>query len=104
MSVDRSKPDLTFVVLIHQALRLDGSRLVATVKSLQPGDREGRVPGVRAYYDRYREQLVAHHTHEDNVFYPALAAKVGDERMRRAQLVSEHEELDTVLHAIGTGL
>ena len=104
MSVDRSKPDLTIVVLIHQALRADGARLVATVTSLQPGDQQGRVPGVRAYYDRYREQLIAHHTHEDTVFYPALAAKVGDDRMCRVQLEAEHAQLDDVLTSIGKGL
>ena len=70
------------------ALRSDGARLVATVTSLEPGDRDGRVPAVGAYYDRYRAQLVAHHTHEDLVFYPALSAKVGDDRMCREQLRS----------------
>jgi iron-sulfur cluster repair protein YtfE (RIC family) len=104
VSPDRTKPDLIFVNLTHQALRVDGARLVATVTALEPGDRESRLPGVREFYDHYREQLVAHHTHEDTLFYPALAARVGDDRMHRDELVAQHHQLDGVLEAVGEGL
>jgi hemerythrin-like domain-containing protein len=104
VSPDRSKPDLTFVNLTHQALRADGARLVATVTALEPRDQGSRLPGVREFYDNYREQLVAHHTHEDTLFYPALAARVGDDRMHRDELVAQHHQLDRVLQAVGEGL
>jgi hemerythrin-like domain-containing protein len=104
VSPDRSKPDLTFVNLTHQALRADGARLAATVAALQPRDPENRLPGVRDFYDHYREQLVAHHTHEDTLFYPALAARVGDDRMHRDELVAQHHQLDGVLQRVGDGL
>jgi iron-sulfur cluster repair protein YtfE (RIC family) len=104
VSPDRTKPDLIFVNLTHQALSVDGARLVATVTALEPGDRESRLPGVREFYDHYREQLVAHHTHEDTLFYPALAARVGDDRMHRDELVAQHHQLDGVLEAVGEGL
>jgi hemerythrin HHE cation binding domain-containing protein len=104
VSPDRSKPDLIFVNLTHQALRVDGARLVVTVAALEPGDRGSRLPGVREFYDHYREQLVAHHTHEDTLFYPALAARVGDDRMHRDELVAQHHQLDGVLQAVGDGL
>jgi iron-sulfur cluster repair protein YtfE (RIC family) len=104
VSPDRTKPDLIFVNLTHQALRVDGARLVATVAALEPGDRGSRLPGVREFYDHYREQLVAHHTHEDTLFYPALAARVGDDRMHRDELVAQHDQLDGVLEAVGNGL
>jgi Hemerythrin HHE cation binding domain len=104
VSPDRGKPDLTFVNLVHQALRVDGARLVATVAALEPRDRGSRLPGVREFYDNYREQLVAHHTHEDTLFYPALAAQVGEDRMHREELVSQHHQLDGVLQAVGDGL
>jgi hypothetical protein len=69
---------------------------MATVAALEPGERESRLPGVREFYDNYREQLVAHHTHEDTLFYPALAARVGDDRMHRDELVAQHHQLDSV--------
>jgi iron-sulfur cluster repair protein YtfE (RIC family) len=70
---------------------------------LVPGDRGGRLSGVREYFDKYQEQLVAHHTHEDTLFYPALAARVGDDKMHREELVAQHEQLDGALHAIEEG-
>jgi iron-sulfur cluster repair protein YtfE (RIC family) len=104
VSPDRTKPDLTFVNLTHQALRVDGARLVATVAALEPRDRGSRLPGVREFYDHYREQLVAHHSHEDALFYPALAARVGADRMHQDELVAQHHQLDGVLQAVGDGL
>jgi hemerythrin-like domain-containing protein len=104
MSTVRAAPDLIFVTLVHQALRRDGDRLVRTVGALTAADRAGRLPQVHEYYRKYREQLVAHHTHEDKIFFPALAAHVGDERMHRDELVTQHEELDDVLQAIDDDL
>jgi hemerythrin-like domain-containing protein len=99
-----TQPDLIFVTLIHQALRADGPRLQATVASLQRDDPAARVAGAREYFERYRDQLVAHHTHEDELFFPALAARVGADRMHRDELVSQHGELGGVLQEIGDGL
>ncbi len=104
MSTDRTKPNLIFVQLIHHALRVDGARLAATVADQEPDGAPDRVAGVRVFYDRYREQLVAHHTHEDQLFFPALAARVGDDRMHRDELVAQHGQLDEVLQAIEDGL
>jgi len=95
--------NLTFVNLIHKALRADGPRLATTVAALRPGDRATRLPLVHEFYGKYRQQLVAHHTHEDHIFFPALAAKVGDDGMHRAELTEQHGELDGVLDAAEAG-
>jgi len=104
MSTDRATPDLTFVNLIHQALRVDGVRLRVTVAALGPDDAQDRVSGVRDFYDKYQEQLIAHHTHEDELFFPALAARVGAERMHLAELTAQHHQLDGVLQSVEEGL
>ncbi len=104
MSTDRATPDLTFVRLIHQALRVDGARLLVTVTALERNDRRGRLQGVQEFYDRYREQLVSHHTHEDQLFFPALAARVGEDAMHLDELVAQHEQLEGVLRAVREGL
>ena len=90
--------------LIHQALRADGARLVDTAAALEPQVRDSRLVGVREYYERYREQLVAHHTHEDQLFFPALVARVGESAMHFDELVSQHHQLDGVLQEVATGL
>lgn len=104
MNSNRSKPDLTFVNLIHQALRADAARLGATVSTLDPSDRPGRLPGIQAFFGHYRAQLAMHHTHEDELFFPALQARVGADRMRLEELASQHEALDFALQAAGDRL
>jgi hypothetical protein len=94
MSGNRSKPDLTFVNLIHQSLRADAARLAATVTALDPSDQASRLPGIRAFFDQYRAQLAMHHTHEDELFFPALKARVGAGRMQLNALAGQHEALD----------
>jgi iron-sulfur cluster repair protein YtfE (RIC family) len=98
------KPDLTFVTLIHQSLRADAARLAATNAELGPSDRQGRLPGVRAFFGQYREQLSLHHSHEDELFFPALAARVGASTMHLSELAAQHEALDAALLAAGDRL
>jgi hemerythrin-like domain-containing protein len=100
----RPEPDLTLVNLIHQALRADAARLAATVAALDASDGPGRVPGIQAFFDQYRGQLAMHHTHEDELFFPALQARVGAGRMRRSELDSQHQALDAAVHAAGDRL
>jgi hypothetical protein len=101
---NRAKPDLTLVNLIHQSLRADAARLAATVTALDPGDRPGRLAGIRAFFDQYRGQLVMHHTHEDELFFPALLVRVGASRMHLSELSSQHEALDAAVHAASSAL
>jgi hemerythrin-like domain-containing protein len=99
-----SKPDLTFVILIHQSLRADAARLAATIAALSPHDRTDRVPGIQTFFGHYREQLAMHHRHEDELFFPALAARVGADKMHLGVLASQHDALDAALHAVSDGL
>jgi hypothetical protein len=99
MSRAPSEPELTFVTLIHQSLRADAARLAATIAELSPSDRRGRLPGIQAFFGHYREQLIIHHRHEDELFFPALAARIGADRMHLTELADQHEALDAALQA-----
>jgi iron-sulfur cluster repair protein YtfE (RIC family) len=98
MSGDRSKPDLTFVNLIHRALPADGARLAAAIAALPATERTTRLPGIRAFFGQYRDQLVMHHRHEDELFFRALAARTGAGKMQLHELDSQHQALDTAIH------
>jgi hemerythrin-like domain-containing protein len=100
MSRAMSKPDLTFVTLIHQSLRADAARLAATIVALGAVERAPRLPGIEAYFDRYCDQLVTHHRHEDGLFFPALAASAGADKMHLNELDDQHHELDTAIRAV----
>ena len=93
----QNRPDLTFVAVIHQALRADAGRLAAAVAAVGPGDRPGRAAGIAAFYGQYRDQLALHHRHEDELFFPALAARVGADAMHLGELTAQHEALDAAL-------
>ena len=74
MSSDTAKTDLTFVKLTHQALRNDAARLHTTIAALDAGDRGHRLPATCAYFDRYRVQLLLHHTPEEHPVLPRPAS------------------------------
>jgi len=100
MSRATSKPDLTFVILIHQSLREDAAKLTATIAALHPADRVPRLPGIEAFFDHYCDQLIMHHRHEDELFFPALAAMVGAGKMHLNELDDQHHEVDTAIRAV----
>jgi hemerythrin-like domain-containing protein len=104
MSADQRKPDLTFVNLIHQALRVDGVRLPAAIAELDTDDRTSRLAGIGAFFDEYREQLALHHAHEDTLFFPALEARVGADKMRLGELADQHEALDVAVQVASNRL
>ena len=71
---------------------------------LCPSDRQDRLPAIQAFFGHYREQLLMHHRHEDELFFPALAARIGAGRMHLTELAGQHEALDTALQAVGEDL
>jgi hemerythrin-like domain-containing protein len=97
------KPDLLFVTLIHQALRVDAERLVAAVSALNSAEVQ-RLANLRLFFDEYRGQLCLHHAHEDDLFFPALRAVVDESQIPIAELAAQHGTLDSDLQAIGDGL
>lgn len=97
------KPDLLFVTLIHQALRGDADRLVAATEAVE-SDGEHAVTGLRAFFEEYSEQLCLHHSHEDDIFFPALQSVLEPGQAPFGELARQHELIDTDLHAIRGGL
>jgi hemerythrin-like domain-containing protein len=97
--VGGTKPDLIFVELIHESLRTDGKRLLDSVAALN-SEGPSRVPAIRAFFEHYSNQLLLHHSHEDRIFFPAVEARVGAERMQLAELTRQHEALDADLRTV----
>ena len=97
------QPDLLFVTLVHQALRVDADRLVAAVSALHSAEVR-RLANLRLFFDEYRGQLCLHHAHEEGLFFPALQAAVDESQVPIAELATQHGTLDSDLQAIGDGL
>jgi hemerythrin-like domain-containing protein len=101
---DQERPDLTFVDLIHQSFRVDVTRMAIATAELRPDDQPSRLTGIRAFFDEYREQLALHHAHEDTIFFPALEARVGADKMRLDELTAQHDALDAALQVVSDHL
>ena len=99
-----NRPDVLVVTLIHQSLRIDAARLASVLATVGPGDRPGRVAAMGAFYGQYRGQLALRHRHEDELFFPVLAARVGSDAMHLAELTSQHDALDAVLQGVSDRL
>lgn len=98
------QPDLSVLFAIHHALAADATALAAAAGDLEPEDRAERIPTLQAFFERYTAQLVAHHTHEDDLFFPALEAKVGSAAMNRPALDAQHEQLGESIERVRSAL
>jgi hemerythrin-like domain-containing protein len=75
-AVTPAAPDLLTFHVIHRAMRTDARRLEVAVSSATEADRDGRLRAVARWYAGFLAELHAHHTVEDEVFFPSLEEKV----------------------------
>ncbi|MEV7192637.1 hemerythrin domain-containing protein [Streptomyces sp. NPDC093510] len=103
MAVAQQAP-INFAVMYatHDAFRRDLERFAAAVASGRAG-----TPQVRAGWENFKRQLHVHHTVEDAVLWPRVAAQVSDrpdDQKLLAEMEAEHAQLDAVLAAVDTGM
>jgi hypothetical protein len=89
-------PDLTTYHAIHAALRHGAHLLAAGVADLDTADARRR-KAYRAYWQGYSGEVLAHHTVEDDFFFPALAERVPATREYMARLAADHADLDELM-------
>ena len=97
-------PDLTFWFQLHDAMRTSGDRLAAALRSLPPGDRR-RAEALADWFGGFDAELHHHHMVEDDIFFPALAARVPTYLDGSGPEVdADHERLDALLASLGAAL
>jgi hypothetical protein len=97
-------PDLTFYFLIHRAMRDSSAQLRCAIGSLEDGDRR-RAAAIGSWFAGFNGELHHHHTVEDEVFFPALAARVPCYAESYSdELAEDHLRLDGLLTALTAGL
>lgn len=97
-------PDLTSWLLIHQAMRQTSDRLAVALADLDEGDRD-RARALARWFRGFDGELHHHHSVEDDIVFPALAARVpsyqpdcGDE------IEADHQRLDELLCELRSSL
>jgi hypothetical protein len=97
-------PDLTRYQLAHDAMRSSAHQFAAAIADLDLTDHR-RIRAMRWWYGGFLGELHAHHTVEDELFFPALAARVPTFAADHdADLAAEHHRLDQVMGALGDAL
>lgn len=93
-----STPDLSDYHVVHHALRTAPHRMVAAIAEVDPGDTR-RARALQRYWIGYAGEVLAHHTVEDDVFFPRLAERVPVIADHLARTDHEHHELDRLMTA-----
>lgn len=91
-------PDLSDYEVIHTALRTAPHRIAAALTDFADGDRP-RATALARYWEGYAGEVLAHHTVEDSVFFPALIARVPVVADHLARVDVEHHRLDELMAA-----
>lgn len=91
----------TFTVL-HRAMRLDARRLADAVETLDDGGR--RAAALSRWYRGLRTELIAHHSVEDELFFPVLAERVPSFAAHGERIEADHHQLDVTLGDVATAL
>jgi hypothetical protein len=95
---DRPRPDLTDYRVIHHALRTAPHRMAAALTGFQGGDRV-QARALLKYWIGYAGEVFAHHTIEDDIFFPRLVERVPIAGDHLAQVEADHHRLDRLMGA-----
>jgi hemerythrin-like domain-containing protein len=92
--------DITPLVLVHRAMRQSAHRLHAAIAGLAPLDRR-RASAIATWFEGYTGELHHHHGVEDDIAFPALAARVPVFDHHAEELAGDHEHLDRLIGTLG---
>ncbi len=97
-------PDTSTFSLLHQAMRADSARLARAVAQLEEGRRASTGAALVRWYRGFREELLAHHHVEDEIFMPALLERMPALAGELTRIDADHHVLDDVLERVRVGL
>ena len=99
------RPDTIGMRLAHRVMLRDARRLTALAESLAARTTTAdaaRGAAIGAYVADYCDSIHHHHSAEDDVLWPVLAASAGP-HVDLAELSDDHAALDPLLHRIRAG-
>jgi hemerythrin-like domain-containing protein len=89
-------PDLTQYRVIHHCLRIAAHRMADALREVTEADRD-QARALARYWAGYAGEVLAHHTIEDDVFFPRLVERVPVAAEHIARVDSDHHHLDDLM-------
>ena len=96
-------PDLTTYRAVHAAIRQAPHRMARAALDIRPGDHR-RVEAFARYWRGYAAEVLAHHTIEDDIFFPVLAGRVELARAHVERTDADHHRLDELMNRCANGI
>jgi hemerythrin-like domain-containing protein len=93
-----STADVSAYVAIHRAIRSGAHALATAANRLDLRDPH-RVADFARYWHGYANEVLGHHSLEDDIFFPALVERVPAAQQHMARLGAEHHLLDELMEA-----
>jgi hemerythrin-like domain-containing protein len=93
-----SQPDLTDYRVIHQTLRTAPHQMAVALAGFQGGNRR-QAKALLKYWVGYAGEVFAHHTIEDDIFFPRLAERVPIAAFQMGRVEEDHHLLDRLIGA-----
>ena len=91
--------DLTTYYAVHEAMRASNERLVAGIAGAPLGDTK-RIAAIAVWLTGYAGELSAHHRSEDEIYFPALGARVPTYADYAGAVAADHGEIDAVIERL----
>ena len=99
----RATPDLIMYFQVHQAMRHSSAELHTALVGIADDDRR-RAAAIARWYRGFAAELHTHHHIEDEIFFPALAARVPTFEHLGPDLDADHVHLAQVIDDLGRAL
>jgi hemerythrin-like domain-containing protein len=96
-------PDMDDYRVIHHCIRIAPHRMAAALADIEPGDLV-RARAMARYWVGYAGEVLAHHTVEDEIFFPRLAERVPVVAEHLARVGADHHRLDELMEEAGAAL
>lgn len=96
-------PDTTDYRVIHHCLRIAPHRLAAALVGFAPGDHP-RARAIERWWRGYAGEVLAHHTVEDEIFFPRLVERVPTAAGHLDRIDADHHRLDELMDAAGAAM
>ena len=101
MRTDHTSPDVDSYLRVHRALRASAARLAEATS--RPADRRARKARAR-WFHGFADEIQCHHHIEDELLFPAIAARVATYPEIAPKLEGDHADLDVLLDDLRAAL